>query len=104
MIDFQCRQPAAAQAQYSGFSTAGAPWRDIGYHLGIERVGDKYEVLPGRPECERDAHCAAYNNMNASSIRISLHSDPIHPSRKNRQPRVVAAMVNFRQGGTVFFA
>ena len=37
-------------------------WRDIGYHYGVELVGDHYEVLAGRPEDVAGAHCAGQNH------------------------------------------
>jgi len=44
-------------------------WNDIGYQIGIEKVGDKYEVLPGREIGEVGAHAKGFN---AKSIGICL--------------------------------
>lgn len=38
------------------------PWRDIGYHFGIEKVGDKYLYCIGRPLKLHGAHCAGHND------------------------------------------
>ena len=44
-------------------------WRDVGYHLGVEMVGDRYEVLMGRPLNARAA--AAYQQqMNERAIHV----------------------------------
>jgi hypothetical protein len=32
-------------------------WKDIGYHFGIEQVGDYFEVMAGRPINANGAHC-----------------------------------------------
>jgi hypothetical protein len=44
-------------------------WRDIGYHFGIERVGDSHEILMGRMIGERGAHCKE-SEMNKLALGI----------------------------------
>jgi len=36
-------------------------WFDIGYHAGVERAGDEYEILFGRPWDFIGAHCENHN-------------------------------------------
>jgi len=46
-----------------------SPWRDIGYHFGIEKINDFHEILIGRLFGEPGAHCRQ-NGMNAQSWGI----------------------------------
>jgi hypothetical protein len=46
-------------------------WRDIGYHYGIEYVGDTVQLLRGRPWFEKGAHCkAAGRNFDSLGVCI----------------------------------
>lgn len=46
-------------------------WSDIGYHYGIERVGDKWVIQKGRAENVNGAHCKE-QEMNFKSIGICV--------------------------------
>ena len=46
-------------------------WSDIGYHYGVERVGDGFEVVRGRPVFRSGAHCVE-QHMNSRSIGICM--------------------------------
>jgi len=42
-------------------------WNDIGYHAGIELVGDEYVIMTGRSLSTKGAHCKE-ENMNSKAI------------------------------------
>lgn len=44
-------------------------WPDIGYHYGVERVGDHFEVLLGRSELDPAAACPE-EEMNARALHV----------------------------------
>jgi len=45
-------------------------WDDIGYHFGIERVDDKYQLMIGRPLSKVGAHTQGQMNYKAIGICI----------------------------------
>ena len=44
-------------------------WRDVGYHLGVELVGDHYEVMLGLGVDDMGAHCYQ-EGMNVKSLGV----------------------------------
>jgi hypothetical protein len=37
-------------------------WADVGYHYGVELIGDRYAILKGRPADQIGAHCRGQNH------------------------------------------
>lgn len=49
-------------------------WRDIGYHFGIERIGNNTETMVGRLWDQVGAHCRA-RNLNNNSVGVCFIGD-----------------------------
>jgi len=66
-------------------------WKDIGYHYGIELIGNEYTLLKGRMDNEAGAHCLGFND---SSISICMIGNFDHVSPCEAQLKVLRRIVN----------
>ena len=51
---------------------ADGPYADIAYHLLVERLGESYELVIGRPWIFRGAHCKGHNH---NSLGVAFVGD-----------------------------
>lgn len=64
------------------FHTVNEGWDDIGYHGGIELIGDAMEILIGRPWNMPGAHCwQAGMNKKAFGFMFCGNYDEVAPPR-----------------------
>jgi len=69
-------------------------WDDIGYHYGIELVENVYEVLVGRPENIKGAHCPAVNGKSIGICFVGNYdSGPPPDAMLDRAVRVFAPII-----------
>jgi N-acetylmuramoyl-L-alanine amidase len=54
-------------------------WSNIGYHFGIELVGDKYVVFTGRSPASMGAHCLGYNNRSLGICLVGNFNETTPP-------------------------
>jgi len=70
-------------------------WRDIGYHFGIEALGDKYTVQEGRPLNMSGAHCPAVNSSRIGICVVgNFEVDVPHPQAILRLAELCASLCN----------
>ena len=67
-------------------------WEDIGYHFGVELIGDEYEILLGRMPDQEGAHCRELH-MNTFGIGICMvgnfDTGPPHPYQMDKTVELV---------------
>jgi hypothetical protein len=62
----------------------GGPWRDIGYHAGVELVGGRYEILMGRDWEWVGAHCPGHNTISLGLCFVGNFQEHVPPDDQLR--------------------
>lgn len=67
-------------------------WSDIGYHAGIERVGEKYVCIFGRPDVLPGAHTIGENGRSLGFVFVGDYdiAEPSHVMLRYASRRVLA--------------
>lgn len=66
-MSWRYRGEIISEVQYENLKAQGktegleAPWKDVGYHFGIELIGNKIEVMTGRKIGSIGAHAQGFN-------------------------------------------
>ncbi|MEM1203277.1 MAG: peptidoglycan recognition family protein [Acidobacteriota bacterium] len=79
--------PTADTANFRRHHVKVRKWRDLGYHFVVEKVGDGYEVLAGRPLNVPGAHCPG---MNRRGVGLCFAGDFTNASPPADQLEVAA--------------
>ena len=69
-------------SQIRFYHTALRGWKNVGYHYGIELVGQDYEVLLGRFENEDGAHCPGHNSKALGVCLVGNFEENYVPSEQ----------------------
>ena len=69
-------------------------WRDIGYHFGIELIGDHYETLLGRRPDMEGAHTIGQNSQSLGICVVgNFDIDPLTDGIKNALHNLLAWLI-----------
>ena len=64
------------------YHTALRGWKNVGYHYGLELIGNEYEILLGRFENENGAHCPGHNQTALGICLVgNFELNPIPPDQ-----------------------
>ena len=64
------------------YHTALRGWKNVGYHYGLELIGNEYEILLGRFENENGAHCIGHNRTALGICLVgNFELNPVPPDQ-----------------------
>lgn len=76
--------PEVAKVLHEQGKTVEMPWVDIGYHFGIELVGNDYQIVNGRQLDKRGAHVGqgGFNRMSIGICMVGNFDERTPPDRQ----------------------
>jgi len=82
--------PGVEAQGYRKYHVRARGWRDIGYNYVVERLGEGYEVICGRPLNWEGSHCPGHNQ---TAIGVCLAGDFTHAAPPAAQLAVAAKLI-----------
>jgi len=68
-------------------------WSDIGYHVGIEKARDDYEIMLGRMFYNSGAHCKGLNHQSIGICCVGNFDNKIPPPKQWEQTLKVTRLL-----------